>query len=210
MDLLGADHSTIEWEWRLEDHLPWTDLCPLDIQYDMFGPARDWTHANALTFDEGAGAIYVNVRNLNQLVKVAYPSGDIEWIMGDGGDFGAGLWAHSHSPELLPGNRVLVFDNGLHRSSGEPYYSRVVEITYDPLALTAAITWEYRETPDFFTAIGGGAVELGDGDVLITDANHGRIVEVTRAGTKAWELLTSTPAHIHRAQAVAAAFFLDW
>lgn len=210
------------WSWRLRDHIPLSDQSWADMQVNFAGIGQDWTHANALFFDEEESRIYLNVRNLNRIYKIAYPSGTIEWIMGDGGDFGEGLWSHSHDPQYFPReNRVLIFDNGLLRSDLSSH-SRVIEVQYDPAAKTAEIVWEYREDPDFFSPVFGGTFLTPEGHIFFTAGScvdlsdplnglaRGRLVEVTREKEIVWELNIAPGHYIYKASLVPKTFFTEW
>ena len=117
----------------------------------------------------------MNSRQFNRIYKIGYPSGSIEWILGDNGDFGHGLFSQAHDPEFsfetdAHGNlvtKILLFDNGSCRPSGpcppdeEPCppdmdpYSRALEIRIenedDPASRSASITWKWPSpsSPDF-------------------------------------------------------------
>ena len=208
--IISRDRQSIDWEWRARDHIPLTDVNPTDFQLEMWDLGHDWTHFNSVAFDEPASTIYVNVRNLDRVYAVAYPSGDVRWIMGKGGDFGAGLWSHSHSPEFPAPGRMLMFDNGLWRPGPSPYFSRVIEVQYDPAARTAAIVWQYRESPDFFAFALGSAQEQASGNILVATGTDGRVFEVTRAKDKVLELAVAKPFSVYRAVAVPRAFFTQW
>jgi len=142
--------------------------------------------------------ILLSVRNLNRIYKISLSSGEVRWIMGDGGDFGEGLFAHQHDPQPLGPGRILLFDNGLHRE-GEENYSRVIEIEYDEEAGDARIVWEYREAPDFYNSIAGDANRLPNGNTLITDSMNWRIIEVSPDGQPVWELRLHYPYRIYKA-----------
>ena len=82
------------WEWRTGDHLSAADFCPWHItQGTTITGLYDWTHANTIVFQEKENAVYLNLRHLDRLVKIDYPSGEVLWSMGDGGDFGEGLFS---------------------------------------------------------------------------------------------------------------------
>jgi outer membrane protein assembly factor BamB len=178
-----VDPSTNEtvWDWRSEDHFSFDDYCSLC-------PRRDWLHANTVVFREEpeGDAVYINLRNLNRVCKIDVASGDVLWCLGDGGDFGAGLFSHAHDPEFLSNGNILLFDNGLHRGAGGDF-SRAIEIAFDPDAGHAEIVWEYRGPTLFYSDVMGDADRLPNGNTLITDATNGRIVEVTEGQATVWE-----------------------
>jgi hypothetical protein len=195
------------WDWQVHNYLTPTDYCPLCIDAKEYGsPAYDWTHTNAVLYrnEGGEDFVYINIRNLNRILKVHMASKQIVWSMGDGGDFGEGLWSHCHDPEILPNGNLLLFDNGYHRNYVEgPGYSRVIEIAFDPDAKEAEIVWEYRESPDFYTYAMGDADRLPNGNTLITDACNGRVFEVTPDKEKVWEYKLRTDMNwIYKAERV--------
>lgn len=207
--IINSDWTKVQWEWLARDHIPLTDFCPICIKEDPYHLGYDWTHANALTFDDSEEKIYLAVRNLNRIYRIDYPTGSIDWIMGDGGDFGAGLWSHCHSPEYLPGNRVLMLDNGLHRAGGA-VYSRVIEIAYDPDKKQAEIVWEYRETPDFYAFALGSVHRESNGNTVIALGALGRILEVTPNLTKVWEMHLEGGWGTYKAITLPKDFFSAW
>jgi hypothetical protein len=104
------------WEWNFFDHISTADY---DIEngtwFDAFiaTPQRyDWTHANALWFDDNESAIYVSIRHLSRIVKINYPSGEIIWSMGEDMpsgdvDFGHDLgFNFQHSLQILENGNV--------------------------------------------------------------------------------------------------------
>ena len=186
---ISQDTGETVWEWRAGEHISTGDHCPVcirDTSARLNHFAHDWLHSNALIFEEAEQAVYLNVRNLNRLVKIDYPSGDVIWSMGDDGEFGEGLWSHGHDPQLLANGNILIFDNGNHKEPVE--YSRAVEIAFDPSAAWAEAVWEWSDTPPFYDCGMGDANRLPNGNTLITNAFGGRIIEVTGDGEVAWEM----------------------
>jgi len=208
VEILSADRETVEWSWLARDHIPLTDVNEEDLALDNFGLGHDWTHVNALWFDEAAQKVYLNVRNLDRLYCIDYPSGEVDWIMGEGGDFGGGLWSHAHDPQFLEPGRLLMFDNGFRRP-GTDEYSRVIEIEYDPVAGTAEVVWEYRGTPDFYDFAQGACHQEESGNVFVTDSLNGRVFEVTRDKRVVWELEVQAR-WIYKAITVPRSFFTEW
>lgn len=139
------------------DHISTDDYCPwhieplgLDVR-DYY----DWTHSNTVVYREEESAVYLNSRHLDRFVKIDYPSGEILWSMGRGGDFGEGLFSHAHDPQFLENGNLLLFDNGNHRLPIE--YSRAIEIAYDPDLSWAEIVWAWPTEPLFFDSAMGNA-----------------------------------------------------
>lgn len=209
-DVLGDgvvvfDRATGEDSWFLDlfDYYDVHDTyCPICIEDILFGVASDWTHANALWFDEQQSQIYINIRNLDRILVVDYPTGEVVREIGDGGV----TFAHAHDPQYLDDGSILIFDNGLHRTSGGEY-SRAVQFRQLPDGQLEEV-WEYRESPDFFSPVMGDADRLANGHTLVTDGFNGRIVEVDPAGHKLWELKLDQPNHcIYKTNRISGARF---
>ncbi len=210
IEIVEAGAQFPSWTWLARDHISRKDREPIDWDNIMFGVGHDWTHANALTFDEAAGKIYLNVRNLNRLYCIDYPSGDVLWIMGDGGDFGHGLWAHSHDPFFVSENRFVMFDNGALRPGASHDYSRIIEVEFDAAERRAEIVWEYRETPDFFSFAQGAVHVQPDGNIFVTDGINSRIFEVTRDKRVVWQLRLLDEVYTYKSITVPRSVFEDW
>jgi len=172
------------WEWRTGDHLSTDDYCPWHIDTFGYSDYYDWTHSNTIVYREEESAVYLNIRNLDRLVKIDYPSGEVLWSMGRGGDFGEGLFQHSHDPQFIKNGNILIFDNGNHRWPIE--YSQAVEIAYDPEQGSAEVVWAWPTEPFFFDSAMGDANRLPNGNTLITSSHHGCIFEVTKSGEIVW------------------------
>ena len=87
--------------------------------------------------------------------------------------WGPGELRRPHEGFLVDG-RLLVFDNDND--------SRILAV--DPV--TKTITWRY-ESADFHSASRGGVVPLSGGNLLLTESNSGRSIEVTPDGEVVWE-----------------------
>jgi len=207
--ILSQDRSIVDWFWLARDHIPLSEMNVIDMQVDLFALGHDWTHFNAIYFNEKESAIYANCRNLNKIYKINYPSGAVEWTLGDGGDFGDGLFAHAHDPQWIADNRFLIYDNGFQRPGGR-LFTRVIEVEYDPAAKTAEIVWEYVVNPLMMATALGSAQLLNNGNVFITDGINGRIMEVTRDKEKVWEIQLPVGYYVYKAMTVSRDFFENW
>jgi hypothetical protein len=200
------DTGEIVWEWRLEDAISPEDYyCPICIETLQGVGYRDWSHSNTLHFYEQDSTILLNVRNLNTVLLISYPSGDVLWALGDAGAFGNGLFHHSHDPEFLPNGNLLLFDNDYHGEAAVT--SRALEITFDPVAGTAEVVWEWREE-GFYVPIQGDANHLPNDNVLVTDSGKGRVIEVNPFGEKVWEMIQVHPVpsrfhHFYKSERIA-------
>ena len=186
---IDPETDEVIWEWKTGDHLSTDDYCPHHViegePHTHLG-GYDWTHSNSIVYRASESAVYLNSRHLDRIVKIDYPSGEILWSMGNGGDFGEGLFSHGHDPEFLPNGNILLYDNGNHRIPVE--YSRAVEIAFDADQGWAVDVWQWPPQPWFYDYSMGDANRLPNGNTLITSPHHGSIFEVTRDHKIVWEL----------------------
>ena len=94
-----------------------------------------------------------------------------------------GVWHLEHDPEFTEKGTLFLFDNyGDHLRTR---HSRVIE--YDPLSMT--ILWRYDGPKDrpIFSDIRGSKQLLPNGNILITESDGGRLLEVTRDKELVWE-----------------------
>ena len=114
------DTKDVVWSWNVFDHFNMLD-------YDQYGGTwteaylslhYDWTHVNAVIFDEEESDIYISTRHLSRITKIDYPSGEVLWNLGHqmtsedvnmGTDIG---FSFQHSLQKLENGNILTFDNG--------------------------------------------------------------------------------------------------
>ena len=191
------DTKDIVWTWNVFDHFNMED-------FDQFGGTwteayislhYDWTHVNAVIFDENESALYISTRHLSRITKIDYPSGDIIWNMGhqmssDDIDIGTDLgFSFQHSLQKLDNGNLITFDNGNlapeFRGTDEPT-SRAIEIAIDDTG--ASLVWSYELPTELFGFASGNAQKLENGNVLLTTVGGGgRSLEVDLEGNVVWE-----------------------
>ena len=123
-----------------------------------------------------AGDALICLRNLNLLVAVNCESESIDWAY-------TGPWRLPHDPDPLDDGTLLIFDNCFAR--GARHGSRVLR--YD-LQRGAAV-WQYSGGKDapLRSDIRSCQQLLAGGNVLITESDRGRLVEVAPDGRIVWE-----------------------
>ncbi len=146
----------------------------------------DTLHANAVTplppeFRREfpfvtSNTVLVSSRNLDALMLVDLDAKRVTWML-------RGLWARQHDPEPLPNGNILLFDNVGDLARGGR--SRVLELEPNPLK----IVWEFPggADEDLWSAIGSAVQKLPNGNVLITERDTARLLEVTPDKKVAWE-----------------------
>jgi hypothetical protein len=143
------------------------------------GGVADLLHTNSIAIlrteiDEiaPAGAILLSFRAASRIAILSHDLDEVLW------SWGRGELDGQHDVSQIANGNLMAFDNGLKRNAE----SRVIEI--DPVA--GEVVWAY-DPPDLFTRLRGGAQELSNGHVLITESDSGHVLEVTREGEMVWE-----------------------
>ena len=173
--------------WNSWDHLAVEDCTQHRFPWD-------YAHVNSLQFVEGD--IVASFRGCSQVLRIHGASGEVVWRLGRSnrdwpepvlavvGD-PYGEFCGQHSARLLPGGRLLLFDNGGHcpadPASGRPrreggLFSRVVEYALDPEAGTATFVRHHGLHGAFehYARAWGGVRELANGNWLISWGRGGR------------------------------------
>lgn len=193
-------------EWFLHDHLD-TSYWPSSLSLN--GTPLDWSHANALVWDEDNSRILMSVRHLSWVIAIDWPSGDVLWRLGPGGDFTFSgtdeQWNYNqHSPQIQADGTILLYDNGNDRPSAERY-SRAAIFDLDENAMTADLVWDHRISPR--TNVQGDADRLSNGNILacaggvLSTGNPARIIEASgdAASEIVWELSLPDGESVYRA-----------
>ncbi len=149
----------------------WSPLALLDptrVTYLTYGIASgspdgvDSEHANALVDDTNDNSIIVSLRNQNAVYKFYRSTGQLKWILGPPGLWGADWqpylltpvgepfnWNYGqHAPELTPQGTLLVYNDNNYQAS--PYdppvadqnnYSSAVEYRIDETDMVVSEVW---------------------------------------------------------------------
>lgn len=168
--------GNVVWQWSTFDHLD-VDRFPgqLSTTASVFGAgALDWTHGNGLAYREETDSYLVSLRHQNWVLDVARETGEVRWILGDGGDFTLGdggdgapaEWFYSqHAPSMEADGTMLLYDNGNERPDAPDSYSRAVRFQLDEESMVATQVWSYPV--EHYTIFLGDAMTLEDGGALV-------------------------------------------
>ena len=204
------------WSWNAFDYI---DMNQYDKQAELWWDAYisgrfDWLHSNSFYFDESESAIYISIRHLNQITKIAYPSGEIIYSIGLSEEFDTGSehnicndlrFSWQHHVQLIEDGDLLFFDNGnLSRELlGDEYRTsriRKIKVNDD---LTCDISWQY-DLPENLYGHGTGSVQLLDNDNYLIYTQGGyedcSIFELSQNNEILWTAEASDPtSSIYRA-----------
>lgn len=119
------------------------------------------------------GQVLISLCNLNAIAVLDIPSRKIVWAS-------QGIWLGQHDAEFLENGHLLLYDN-----SGQSQNTRILE--FDPT--THGYPWSYsnENSVAFITPHRGMKQHLLNGNVLIVDADGGRLFEVNSAKELVWE-----------------------
>ncbi len=126
-----------------------------------------------------SGDLMVCLRNTNLVVVVSRDTGRAVWAT-------SGPWHFPHDPDPLDNGNILIFDNC--HTFGTQALSRVVE--FDPRS--SQIEWSFSQaegSAPLLSQVRSCQQLLANGNVLITESDHGRLLEVTHDGKVVWEYI---------------------
>lgn len=186
-------------QWRAWDYM---NILDQQQFIGLTSASFDFPHMNAIDVDDDSN-ILLSSRSSSECIKINRDTGDIMWRLGG---------AHStltfvndplngqrnqHSIRSVGGGHYILFDNGnLHI----PSVSRAVEYVVDPVAKTATLAWQFRDTPDKYAYYMGNVQRLTNGDTHINWvlAGYPKAVEVDTNGVKQLELSVSPGYDLYR------------
>lgn len=123
--------------------------------------------------------VMVCLRNLNLVVVISPKQEKVVWAT-------YGPWHYPHDSTPMDDGSILIFNNSY--TLGEDVHSRVLQ--YDPL--TDQIDWSFSKaegTRPLISYIRAGQQRLANGNTLITESDHGRLLEVAPDGSVVWEFV---------------------
>jgi hypothetical protein len=129
-----------------------------------------------------AGDLMLSFRNVHVVMIVDPRDWKVKWYQ-------MGPWVRQHDPDFQSNGTITIFDNradddfeGAHLGGSE-----IVEL--DPSTGTTRRLYGGRPGQDMHTRILGKHQMLPNGNILITQSQGGRILEVTETGEIVWELI---------------------
>ncbi len=154
---------------------------------EIHGDDQDWSHANALDYDDRGDRYLVSMRNLDSIwvvdrddgsVAARYGGEDATHLLTDGTPTDG-----QHQFQLLE-DGLLVFDNGVDGSAT----SRAVEYRIDDDAGTMTEVWSHVSDPPLGVYSIGDVSRLDGGQTLITWSTAGQMDQVTEGGDLLWRV----------------------
>lgn len=137
------------------------------------------------------GNVLFSLRQVGVIGILEPGSGRVLWAA-------RGPWRMQHQPTLLPGGELLLFDN---RGAGDR--ARVLRVTVPE----GRVVWEYPGPPGrpLHSPEAGVVQPLPNGNLLITESESGRAIEIDPEGEVVWEFVS--PHRAGRDQELVATLF---
>lgn len=120
-----------------------------------------------------AGDLLLSLREVNLVAVIDPDDGTLRWWQ-------HGPWLKQHDPDFQPDGTITVYDN--HTGSG---VSRIVRI--DPETRETQTVLAGSEELPFYSWQRGKHQMLPNGNVLVTESEHGRVFEASPEGALVWE-----------------------
>jgi hypothetical protein len=120
-----------------------------------------------------AGDLLVSLRELNLVAVIDPDDGRLRW-------WRHGPWLKQHDPDFEPDGTITVYDN--RTGSGT---SRILRV--DPATDAVETVFEGSEAAPFYSWQRGKHQMLPNGNLLVTETEHGRVFEAAPDGSLVWE-----------------------
>ncbi len=178
---------------RVTELLPGEDMVEVFSTFDVWEPdesgalhqEEDWTHGNALDWDEGSELYTAGFRGQNAIVEfnragqtqrqLGGPTSTYEFADKDTAIY------NQHQFQWVEGG-ILVFDNRVAETG-----SRAVRYDLDDPTGLATVAWTYEHEPALWV-YALGDVDQDDDGTLVTYSTAGTIVDVSLDAEPRWTL----------------------
>lgn len=159
----------------------------------------DWLHLNSIFFDQTDNSIIISSRSQSAVAKIAYPSGEVKWILANPNnwsdnfknlllqpvnhtstesEFLKDFWPYGqHSVKLISNGNLLLYDNGDYREyyddnlSPQISYTRVAQYKINEEQKTVELVWQFTNNKEIFTYYTGYTEYLPNSKYLIAYMN---------------------------------------
>jgi len=168
-------------EWKLHDILDPYRIAYQSLRKNFWsghygdfieGEVNDWTHGNAIIYEEDDNAFVMSVPYQDAVIKISLDSGELVWILGNHDNWrepwseklltpvGDVEWSYKHHAVSHTENGTyLLYDNGVARASPfeekmplEDSYTRAVEYSVNEETMEVSQVWVYGPEDERFFA----------------------------------------------------------
>lgn len=173
----------IVWEWKSAQAFSDEEYFSVKTVQGIYEPNM---HLNAAYFDESRNEIYLSFRNINMVMRIAYPSGKVICKYGKDDN----LFKGQHSARLSSTRQLYMFNNNAKiKELGTLSY--ISSFALDSCAIRKV--WEFPCDIDTNAkarcAVGGSVMELPGGDILTCMGVCGRVFIVSPQKKVLWNAI---------------------
>lgn len=190
----------VVWKWKASEHFTLADFFS---RKTPSGTVNSNTHMNSFYFDEQKNVIYVGYRDINRIMKIAYPSGEViaqygEDYTGERKVNSGGLFHAHHNNTINSDGHILLFSNNTRqRGRKGPQISNIAILEETNKSKPGVkLIWKLDGNVDNlttgFTAAEGGVCELSNRNMLVSMGLINRIFVVTREKNVVWDMFTES------------------
>ena len=129
-----------------------------------------------------AGDLLVSLRNLNLVMVVDPKTQKVKWHQ-------TGPWLDQHDPDFTANGKISVFSNNNNWTKTGSINGGSTVIEVDPVTRETSIRYGALPKQKFFTRYRGQHQLLDNGNLLISDSEGGRALEVNREGSLVWQMI---------------------
>jgi hypothetical protein len=193
------EHGKVVWSWKSSKYFAGKNLYNPD---NRRGRGDISAHENSFFPDEKGGVIYVSFRNINTLLKVKYPEGQVLNAYGDitkgsSKEMGAGWFCGQHCCKKSAKGYLTLFNNN---NCNQMSYAKLL-MMQEPAGSGGALkkVWEYecpiegihsKTQGKYQFPVGGSFEELADGSMLVCMAGtYSKVFMITPDKKVLWSAL---------------------
>ncbi len=200
-----------KWRWNVSTSFPF-NATEYYKRNETIDNGLDWTHVNCLCWDIDSRDIYVNIRNLDCIVKVNQDLDEPVWSVGrytgetprrgfydSSGNPVDTLFFHASDFEMTGKDQFLVYDGDYWNTSLQSAGAgrvQFVEFTVDELAGTAHEGWRYASS--YPSSEYGSIGRLPKGNTVGSACSEVELafIEVNAKGQTVWDCTLNKTANI--------------
>jgi len=128
------------------------------------------------------GDLLLSMRDFNLILVIDPKTEEIKWHK-------AGPWLRQHDPDFHPSGKIFVYNNNSDETNDGSILGGSNIISIDPKSSDSNIFYGASDEQKFFSNRSGNFQILDNGNILITEKDAGRLIEVTENGEIAWEFV---------------------
>jgi hypothetical protein len=162
---------------RMQDRVPFLPYSDLTHLNDIEELSREL----AIAFPRfAAGDLLISIRRLNTIMVFNPLTERVKWHQ-------TGPWIAQHDPDFQQNGRITVFNNNDDGTPAGSVFGGSTVIEIDPVTDNAKTLYGGSLTQRMYSNIRGKHQKLANGNLLITESEAGRLLEVDGNGEIVWE-----------------------